>query len=541
MNRLAPAISRMAAIRTATTQGILPLGALTLGGCLIPLALPAQEHRPNILLIYTDDQGYGDVSALNPDAKFRTPNLDRLVREGLAFTDGHAPDTVCTPSRYGLLTGRYSWRTRLKRGVMGAEGTCLIADGRTTLASLLAEAGYRTAMVGKWHLGLKFQGEKGDRDWTRPVRDGPVNKGFAYFFGIPASMNYGILTYIENRRVLDPPTLWTAKKPNGIALADYRITPPYSSSREGFNLEVAPSFDDQQVLTVFTDRAVRWIDEFASSREDEDRFFLYVAYTSPHKPVIPLPQYRGRSEAGAYGDFMIETDAHVGELLAALDRNRLANGTLVIFTSDNGPETTYQERLRRYGHASAGGLRGGKRDLYEGGHRVPFIARWPAVIEPGRRTAALVGQTDLLATFAELVGDELQPGEGEDSVSFLPLLRGDERPPRPPLVHHSASGHFAVRDGRWKLNLIRGLGGSLRPRLVEPKEGEPRYELYDLAADIGERRNLAARHPEIVERLRSAITAIVRQGYSAEGRESRNDGPAWWPQLNWLPPAAELQ
>ena len=491
------------------------------------LAALAQAERPNILLIYTDDQGYGDVSALNPEAKFKTPNLDQLVHEGMAFTDAHCSDTVCTPSRYGLLTGRYSWRTSLKKGVMGAEGKCLIAAGRTTLASFLRDNGYQTAMVGKWHLGLQFSGAKGDRDWSKPVADGPVDKGFDYFYGIPASMNYGILTYIENRRILEPPTLWTAKKPNKIAIADYRITPPYSNVRE-LGLEVAPSFDDQQVLTKFTDKAVERIDNFAAKSSDGP-FFLYLAYTSPHKPVIPIKRFQGKSQAGAYGDFMMETDSHIGEVLAALDRHELSRDTLVIMTSDNGPENTYPERLRLFDHASAGGLRGGKRDLYEGGHRVPFIVRWPALVQPGARSSDLVSQTDLLATFADLLDKSLEPDEGEDSVSFLPLLRGKSRAPRAPVIHHSASGYFAIRDGRWKLNMIRGSGGSLQPHLVEPKPGEPAFELYDLEADRAETTDLASARPEVITRLRAAITKIIGAG---------NDGPSWWSQLTWIPDPA---
>ncbi len=498
-----------------------------------PLASATLQARPNVLLIYTDDQGYGDVSALNPESRFQTPNLDRLVREGVAFTDAHSSDTVCTPSRYGLLTGRYSWRTAMKKGVMGAEGKGLIADGRTTLASFLRDEGYRTAMVGKWHLGMTFHGEKGSRDWSRPVLDGPVDKGFDYFYGIPASMNYGVLTYIENRRVLDPPTLWTQKKPNEIAIADYRITPPYEPSRVGGELEVAPSFDDQQVLTAFTDRAVQWLDDFAADSGGAP-FFLYVAYASPHKPVIPIPEFQGKSEAGAYGDFMMETDAHIGSLLDALDRNGLARDTLVLMTSDNGPETTYRERLKRFGHASAGKLRGGKRDLYEGGHRVPFIVRWPAVAKAGQRSSDLVCQTDVLATVAEVLDQELGPDEAEDSVSFLAILRGSQRPPRPPVIHHSAAGYFAIRDGRWKLNMIRGSGGSLAPRLVEAKPGEPQFELYDLTADLAESNDVAGQEPAVVARLREQITRIVTRGRSTKGPPVPNDGAQWWKELTWL-------
>ncbi len=520
---------------TASASGQV-IAASVLAGLLAgPLSSATQPARPHVLLIYTDDQGYGDVSALNPGSRFQTPNLDRLVREGMAFTDAHSSDTVCTPSRYGLLTGRYSWRTRMKKGVMGAEGKGLIAEGRTTLASTLRDSGYSTAMVGKWHLGMSFHGNKGNRDWSRPVLDGPVDKGFDYFYGIPASMNYGVLTYIENRRILDPPTLWTQKKANETAIADYRITPPYELTREGGELEVAPSFDDQQVLTAFTKRAVQWLDDFASEGGDEP-FFLYVAYTSPHKPVIPIPEFQGKSEAGAYGDFMMETDAHIGSLLAALDRNEMTRETLVLVTSDNGPETTYRERLKRFGHASAGGLRCGKRDLYEGGHRVPFIVRWPAVVKPGQRSSDLVCQTDVLATMAEVLGRELESDEAEDSVSFLPILKGEQRPSRPPIIHHSSAGYFAIRDGRWKLNMIRGSGGSLAPRIVEAKPGEPQFELYDISADLAETNNVASQEPGVVSRLRDEITRIVTTGRSTAGPPADNDGESWWPELTWLAP-----
>ena len=530
MQRISCSVQKVA---TATIEAI--MGAVVLGLLVVSLASAAQPSRPNVLLIYTDDQGYGDVSALNPKSRFQTPNLDRLVREGMAFTDAHSSDTVCTPSRYGLLTGRYSWRTRMKKGVMGAEGKGLIAEGRTTLATLLRSAGYRTAMVGKWHLGMTFHGEKGNRDWSRPVLDGPVDKGFDYFYGIPASMNYGVLAYIENRRILDPPTLWTQKKPNEIAIADYRITPPYELTRAGGELEVAPSFDDQQVLTVFTKRAVQWLDDFATEKSEEP-FFLYVAFTSPHKPVIPIPEFQGKSEAGAYGDFMMETDAHIGSLLEALGRHEMTRDTLVLVTSDNGPETTYRERLNRFAHASAGGLRGGKRDLYEGGHRVPFVLRWPAVVKPGQRSPDLVCQTDVLATIAEVLGRVLESDQAEDSVSFLPILKGEQRPARPPVIHHSSAGYFAIRDGRWKLNMIRGSGGSLAPRIVEAKPDEPQFELYDISADLAETNDIASREPDVVSRLRSEITRIVTSGRSTAGPPVGNDGPVWWPELTWLAP-----
>ena len=261
----------------------------------------AEAGKPNVIVIYTDDQGYGDVSALNPEAKFQTPNLDVLVNEGVAFTCGHSSDSVCTPSRYGLLTGRYSWRTERKRGVMGAEGTCMIADGRMTLANLFKDNGYHTAMVGKWHLGMDFPGTPTSRDWTQPVQDMPLDKGFDYFFGIPASLNFGILAWFEGRYAAVPPTLYTNKK-NNPRYVDYRIMPPYnktsaysdeyqSEKMRGF--EIAPDFIDNQCLTRFTDKAIEWMDGKAADAKSGKPFFLYLPYTSPHYPICPLPEFHG--------------------------------------------------------------------------------------------------------------------------------------------------------------------------------------------------------------------------------------------------------
>lgn len=468
------------------------------------------QTRPNILIIYTDDQGYGDVSALNPEARFQTPHIDRLVREGLTFTDGHSSDTVCTPSRYGLLTGRYSWRTWLKRGVLGAEGPCLIENGRVTLASLLRDHGYQTAMVGKWHLGMKFAGEKGrNRDWSQPFTDGPIEKGFDRFFGIPASINYGILTYLDQDHVTTPPTLWTRKKPGLVVhdRASYRIKPPYDTERDGNNLEVAPDFVDEDVLKVFTEKAVAWIRQAAAQPRP---FFLYLAYTSPHKPVAPRKEFRGRSRCGAYGDFMIETDHRVGQLLALLDELGIADNTMVVFTSDNGPENTWKGRIEMYGHRSAGIYRGGKRSRYEGGHRLPFIIRWPKVIQAGTTYDGPVCQIDLLATFADMLGTTLPPNAGEDSFSFYPVLTGG-RIQRPALIHHSAAGEFAIREGDWKLILNK-------PRTAEPSKSTasgtstsspPTDELYNLREDPSETTNLADQHPDRVRHLARRLKQLT--------------------------------
>ncbi|MEQ8790986.1 MAG: arylsulfatase [Pirellulaceae bacterium] len=483
-------------------------------------------ERPNILVIYTDDQGFGDVGCLNPKAKFRTPNLDRLAKEGIRFTNGHSSDSVCTPSRYGLLTGRYCWRTELKTGVMGAEGTCLIRDGRLTLASLLRSQGYHTAIVGKWHLGMDFPGEPGSRDWTQPVRDTPLDEGFEYFYGVPASLNYGVLAWFEGRHAKTPPTLYTAKKKNDRHV-DYRIMPPYEKTpaetqkqlgKRG--MEVAADFIDNQCLTRFTDKAIDWMRSKADDAKAGKPFFLYLPYTSPHYPVCPLPEFWGRGECGGYGEFVIETDHHVGRIRDFLAESGLDENTLVVFTSDNGPENSWRGRIDEFGHHSNGPYRGGKRDIYEGGHRVPFLVRWPAGIkQPGRSWDGLVGQVDLLATLAELVGVELPDDAGEDSHSFAAVLTNPApQHERAPLINHAANGRFAITHRTWKL--------------VMPHR-RTNAELYDLKSDPGETTDVIAEHPEIAAELQRQITDIVRRGRGTPGSPQPND-TGHWPDLSWM-------
>ncbi|MCP4508503.1 MAG: arylsulfatase [Fuerstiella sp.] len=479
------------------------------------------NSQPNVIVIYTDDQGFGDASCLNSESKFQTPNIDRLAREGMTFTDGHCSDTVCTPSRYGLLTGRYSWRTELKKGVFGAERKCLIEDGRMTLASLLRDNGYSTAMVGKWHLGMDFPGTNAkDRDWSQPVRDMPLDKGFDYFWGIPASMNYGVLAWFEGRHAAVPPTLFTRKKPNAIAISDYRIMPPYEDAAMKPNdLETAPDFVDSECLTRFTDRAIDWVQSKAQAARGGNPFFLYLPYTSPHKPVIPVDRFKGKSEAGAYGDFMLETDWHIGRLLQLLDDEHLAENTLVFFSSDNGPENTFSKRIELFEHHSSGVYRDGKRSIYEGGHRVPFIVRWPTRVKAGSRCDVPVCQTDLLATLAEINTTELPGNAGEDSTSFLSSLLGQTHH-RPAVIHHASNGRFAVRDGRWKLVM---------------QWRKKSQELYDLEADPAEKNDVRSNHPDVAARLQQTITEIVRNGRSSPGVSQRNDAE-WWSDLAWMKP-----
>ncbi len=495
---------------------------------------PAPQHgdrpgdRPNIVIIYTDDQGYGDVAALNPNAKFPTPNMDRLANEGITFTNAHSSDSVCTPSRYGLLTGRYCWRTKLKQRVFGAEAKCLIPDGRMTLASLLRESGYATAMVGKWHLGMDFPGQPGDRDWSQPVRDMPLDKGFDYFYGIPASLNYGILAWFEGRHAVVPPTLYSNKKPNARS-SDYRIQPPYDATpeetkaklnRPGF--EIAPDFVDNQCLTRLTDKAIAWMSTKVEGAKDDKPFFLYLPYTSPHYPICPLPEFHGQGDCGAYGEFLIETDHHVGRVLDFLEASGIEDQTLVVFTSDNGPEQRWRQSLKDFDHDSRGGFRGGKRSAYEGGHRVPFLVRWPAGIrEPAREWGGLVGQVDLLATIAELVGAELPESAGEDSASFAAVLR-EPKPKleRLPLVNHGNDGRYAITDRNWKL-LLPGEKGAA--------------ELYNLALDRLEANNVLDEHAEIAEQLTDKINRIIARGRTTPGAVQPND-TGHWDDLVWMTP-----
>lgn len=483
--------------------------------------------KPNIVLIYTDDQGYGDVSAINENAKFNTPNMDRIVNEGAYFSDAHTTAGICTPSRYGILTGRYNWRTTMKKSGVGYAHPCLIENGRMTLASLLKENGYHTAMIGKWHLGMQFPGNgKGRRDWSQPITDGPLEKGFDYYFGVAASMNYGMLTYIEGDSVLEEPSMWTRKKifedVYDTAPQQYRMMAPYDAVQQNNNdLEVAPSFADSNVLKDFADRTIKWIGSVSDDAKNGKPFFVYMPLTSPHLPHSTAGEFIGTSNAGVYGDFMQDTDYRVGQVLNTLDSLGLTNNTLVILSSDNGPENNWKDQITYYDHYSSYVFRDGKRSLYEGGHRVPFLVRWPGVVAPGRKIDATISQADILATFADMLDVTIPNRMGEDSYSFLSALVSDDypKPLRAPIIMHQGGGRFGIRMGDWKLHMTSS-----------PK-------LYNLVSDIGEEDDVYAQNKEIADSLQNILTSYILAGRSTRGTAVSNDGGSCWEVglSEWLP------
>jgi arylsulfatase A-like enzyme len=501
----------------------IPAACLALVAALACPQPASAAERPNVVVIYADDLGYGDVQCNNPDrGKIPTPHIDRLASEGTRFTDGHSSSGVCSPSRYTLLTGRYHWRTRLKAGIVGLWERPLIDPDRLTIAGLAKQQGYRTAAIGKWHLGWDWPLEPGDRPllgqgatgkgrpgpedvtdrhraaWQRifaqPILGGPTARGFDTYFGTDVP-NWPPFCFIENDRTVGIPST---------------LLPPedFKNHRASNQGPALAGWRLEAVLPALRDRAVAFIEDAARGPAP---FLLYLPLTSPHTPLAVNERWRGKSGLdNACADLVMETDAVVGDVLAAVERAGVAGKTLVVFTSDNGfaPYVGATD-LQRRGHFPSGPLRGYKSDAWEGGHRVAFIVRYPGVARPGSICDALVHQADLMATLADVLGAELPADAGEDSVSLLPLLRGGTEPVRRHAVSCSARGLPSIRDGRWKLILGTGSGGC-------SKGGEdgPDVQLYDLAADLGERRNLAVDLPDRVAMMKAAYDSLVAAGRS---------------------------
>lgn len=464
---------------------------------------------PNIIILYADDLGYGDLTCYNPQSKIPTPNLDRLAAGGAIFTDGHSSSGICTPSRYALLTGRHHWRDF--HGIVNSFGKSVFKPEQLTMPEMLQARGYHTACIGKWHLGwdwgairLKPGNQPDCFDWSKPIPDGPLAHGFDHYFG-DTVINFPPYTWIEDDRVVDVPD----------TMKDERTWPQI---KEG-NWECRPGpmvtgWNPYDALPTLGDKAVQYI----TSRKDADEpFFLYFAYPSPHAPIIPNDEFDGKSGAGPYGDFVVESDHIAGRILDALEEAGLADNTIVVFSADNGPEHYAFPRDANFGHWSSEPLRGLKHDIYEGGHRVPYIVRWPGVIEPGSTKDALVSQVDLFATFASQLGFDLPDHAAVDSHDMLAYLRGEAEVVRESHIHNTRPNQYAVRQGDWLL--INGRTGSHQRRNIGDWEQRHNYppddkapvELYNLAEDLSQHHNVADEHPERVE----AMQALLQQAREA--------------------------
>lgn len=480
--------------------------------------------KPNIIYILADDMGYGDVSCLNEKSKIKTHNIDRIAAEGMVFHDAHSSSAVCTPSRYSILTGRYNWRSSLKQGVLYGYEKALIEENRETIGSYLKKHGYNTACIGKWHLGWEWarnSSDPQDINYREPIKNGPTDRGgFDYFFGIIASLDMPPFVYVENDRVTAEPN---------------RITENIDIKTFWRKGPVGADFAHEKVLPNFTRRACKYIED---QKDSSKPFFLYFPLTSPHTPILPSPEFKGKSGTNDYGDFCLMTDDAVGQVMASLDKVGLSENTILVYTSDNGcsPHADFKE-LAACGHNPSYIFRGHKADIYEGGHRIPLLIRWPEHIKPGTSSNETVCLSDMLATCADIIGDKLADETGEDSISNLPVWfdRQGNQPLREATVHHSINGSFSIRQGRWKLEFCPGSGGWSFPRPnTDEIDGLPPIQLYDLEGDIGEQNNLQDKYPEIVEHLTKLMIKYVSSGRSTPGSPQKNTGPEYWPQLSWM-------
>jgi arylsulfatase A len=451
--------------------------------------------KPNVVYILCDDLGYGDVHCLNPEhGKIATPNADRLAAEGMIFTDAHSGSSVCTPTRYGIITGRYAWRTKLQKGVLSGDSQPLIAGGRFTVATLFREHGYATACIGKWHLGMKLPEAK---DLSAAIQDGPITNGFDYYFGISASLDMPPFAFINNDHYTQAPTATKKWLRSGPA---------------------APDFEAVDVLPTLARKASEYISQKATEKKP---FFLYLPLNSPHTPIVPTKEWQGKSGLGEYGDFVMETDWALGEIMAAIEKAGIAKDTLILFTSDNGCSPAAKvDQLEKQGHFPSANFRGYKADIWDGGHHIPFIARWPAVIKPGSICQQLTCLTDLMATSAEILDVKVPANAGEDSVSILPLLMGKNLPVREAVVHHSINGMFALRQMSLKLIFGKGSGG-----WAPNGSDESSLQLYDMIKDVSEKNNLVSTDKDDVIRLTTLMEKYISDGRSTPGLAQKNDVP----------------
>ncbi|NND08357.1 MAG: arylsulfatase [Saprospiraceae bacterium] len=476
---------------------------------------------PNIVYILADDLGYGDVGAYNPESKINTPAIDALAQKGMRFTDAHSPSSVCTPTRYGILTGQYCWRSRLPRGVLRGYGRSIIEHDMLTVGELLQSAGYRTGMIGKWHLGVDWAikpayvdsiahasvNEVGmvtemDPDWidfSKPPTNGPLQHGFDYSYFLPASLDMDPYCYLKNDTLVSIPDDYTPGNDLNTGYAGAFWRPG----------RIAPGFEFDEVLPTFTEQAQAFIDRHAVG---EHPFFLYLPLAAPHTPWMPTSAYQGKSGAGQYGDFVEMVDAAIGAVLQTLADKGVIENTLVIFASDNGPFWK-PEMIEQYDHRAAHLYRGMKADIWEGGHRIPFIVKWPGKVDTGSVCAQTTVLTNLLATAADVIGVQLDQKEMHDSHSIYPYLLGNqvEETAGQTAIHHSSRAVFAIRNGEWKLIEGLGSGGFSTPTSIDPQDGEAAGQLYNLANDPSETTNLFLQKPDIVAQLENELDAIRKR------------------------------
>jgi arylsulfatase A-like enzyme len=488
---------------------------------LVALTAHAAENSrgPNVVFILCDDLGYGDVKCLNKDGKIATPHMDRLAAGGMIFTDAHSSSAVCSPTRYGIITGRYNWRSRLKAGVLGGYSPRLIEEGRLTVAQMLKDHGYATACIGKWHLGMEFPLKDGsyakdykdspNTDWTKPIINGPNAVGFDEYFGISASLDMPPWAFIENQKVVPP-------------IPDHE-----EALWKGRPGPVSPGWKHEDVLPKLTERAVSYIGRSAQTSGGKP-FFLYLPLNSPHTPIAPSAAWKGKSAISEYADFVMETDWAIGQVLDALAKAGVADNTLVFVISDNGcsPSADFKT-LAEHGHHPSYLFRGMKADIFDGGHHIPLIARWLGRVVAGSKYDHPVCLVDFMATVADIIGFKLPDNAAEDSVSLMPALTGKTTAPiHEAVVHHSINGSFAIRQGKWKLELCRSSGGWSDPKPASPAAQKlPDVQLYDLSTDIGETKNVYADHPDVVASMTKLLEKYVAEGRSTPGSPQQNTTP----------------
>lgn len=480
-------------------------------------------QKPNIIYILADDLGIGDVSVYNSNGKIQTPNIDKLAKNGVRFTDAHTTSSVCTPTRYSIMTGRYNWRTPLKKGVLHGYDTPLIDPKRETVASFLQKQGYETGIVGKWHLGWDWgnieAGEK-NMNFATKVQNGPNDRGFDYSFCIPASLDMPPYAYVENGFCTTIPKD-TCLGRKGIELF-----------RAGIS---APDFQPEEVLGKFTEKAIGFIDQHAKKSKP---FFLYFPLAAPHTPILPIGKFVGKSKVSPYGDFVLMVDDVVKQVTEALKKNGIYENTIIVFASDNGFANAADLKAQLgKGHNPSMIYRGLKTDIFEGGHRVPFIVSWGGKLNRGKVSKQLVCTTDFFRTTAELTAAKIDDNVAEDSFSFLSEITGKSTnyAKREVVIHHSSNGYFAIRRGDWKLIMCAHSGGNSKPK-EDSQEAKslPPIQLYNLKDDFAENKNVYDKHPELVKELTDLLTKYVKDGRSTKGLTQSNDGLTHWAQLNWM-------